>query len=190
MSVIKRLFYELFYLRKPPWDSGVSPPELMEFIEQNPPGRALDLGCGTGTNAITLAQHGWRVTGVDFVGKAIRSARRKARSAGLDIDFHQEDATRLRGISGPFDLILDIGCFHSLTAEGRTAYVKNLERLLAPNGAYLMYAFYQQDGSGTGLNEQDLELLSNRLRLVTRQDGWERGRRASAWFVYELGVAS
>jgi len=156
----------------------------MAFIERNPPGRALDLGCGTGTNAITLAQHGWRVTGVDFVGKAIRSAQRKARQAVVEVDFRQEDVTRLRGITGPFDLVLDIGCFHSLPAESKAAYVQNMERLLAPNGTFLMYAFFQDDESKPGLKEQDLVLISDHLRLVGRQDGWERGSRPSAWFSF------
>jgi cyclopropane fatty-acyl-phospholipid synthase-like methyltransferase len=156
----------------------------MAFIEENPPGRALDLGCGTGTNAINLAKHGWLVTGVDFVGKAIRSARRKSRQAGVQVDFRQEDVTRLRGITGQFDLVLDIGCFHSLTAEGKAAYVQNLERLLAPEGTFLMYAFFQDDESKPGLKKQDLELIGNHLRLVERRDGWERGSRPSSWFRY------
>ena len=57
-----------------PWDTNITPPEVKEFIAAAPPGKALDLGCGTGTNAITLAQHGWQATGVDFAPKAIRTA--------------------------------------------------------------------------------------------------------------------
>lgn len=67
-----------YWRRQTPWDTQVTPPEVMEFIARTPPGKAVDLGCGTGTNAITLARHGWRVTGVDFVPKAILAARAKA----------------------------------------------------------------------------------------------------------------
>lgn len=54
-----------YWRRQTPWDTDITPPEVMEFIETVTPGRALDLGCGTGTNAITLANHGWDVIRVD-----------------------------------------------------------------------------------------------------------------------------
>jgi methylase of polypeptide subunit release factors len=66
MKIFRKLFFNLWYFRDPPWDTGISPPELIDFINSNPPGKALDIGCGTGTNAIRLAKEGWRVTGVDF----------------------------------------------------------------------------------------------------------------------------
>ena len=84
-----------YWRRQTPWDTQITPPEVMEFIARTPPGKALDLGCGTGTNAITLARHGWQVTGVDFASKAISAARRKAAGAGLKIDFHTADVTDL-----------------------------------------------------------------------------------------------
>src|SRR4030066_306033 len=102
MPVLQRLVYQLWYYRKPPWDTGVSPPELLAHIERHPPGRALDLGCGTGTNVITLAQHGWQVTGVDFAWRAIRQAQRKAKRAGVLVDLRVGDVTRLEGGGPPF----------------------------------------------------------------------------------------
>lgn len=187
MSLRQKLFFSLFYFRRPPWDTGISPPELITFIQTHPPGRALDLGCGTGTNAITLAQHGWQVTGVDFVGRAIRAARRKARQAGLQVDFHAGDVTQLRGVNGPFDLVLDIGCLHSLTGKQKEVYIANLEHLLSPQGAFLLYAFLAKDDDahGSGLTPNDLEILSSRLRLIQRCDGTDRGARPSAWFTYQ-----
>jgi cyclopropane fatty-acyl-phospholipid synthase-like methyltransferase len=187
MSLSRRLFFNLFYFRRPPWDTGISPPELLAFISTHPPGRALDLGCGTGTNAITLAQHGWQVIGVDFVGRAIRAARRKAKQAGMQVEFRVDDVSRLRGVSGPFDLVLDIGCLHSLTPQQKAAYIDNLPRLLAPQGTFLLYAFVAQseDSQGSGLTPNDLRLLASRLRLAQRVDGADRGGRPSAWFTYQ-----
>lgn len=77
---LRRWFFDLRYLRgRAPWDTGVTPPEVVDLIEgaRLPPGRALDLGCGTGTNTIYLARHGWEVVGVDFSAVAIRRARRR-----------------------------------------------------------------------------------------------------------------
>ena len=74
-----------YLLDQPPWDTEITPPEVVELVEgEGPsPGRALDLGCGTGTNCVYLARHGWEVVGVDFSVLAIRPARRKARRAGV-----------------------------------------------------------------------------------------------------------
>ena len=182
---LRRLFFNLWYYRRPPWDTGVSPPELVAFIESHAPGCALDLGCGTGTNVITLAHHGWETTGVDFAPRAIRIAKRKARQADVDVDLRVADVTKLKDVNGSFDLILDMGCFHSLPAAGKLDYINNLERLLAPGGTYLMYGFFKEAaGSGPGLVEADLEKLRERLRPVERQEGTERGLRPSAWFTF------
>jgi SAM-dependent methyltransferase len=186
--MLRSIFFSLWYLfRKPPWDTGISPPELLAHIASHPPGKALDLGCGTGTNAITLAQHGWQVTGVDFALPAIQSARRKARRTGVQVDFHAADVTRLEDISGPFNLVLDIGCFHTLDQAGKQRYVANLVRFLAPGGVYLLYAFFKEPGDeGSGLTPADLDLLDNTLQLKQRLDGTERGLRTSSWFTYRL----
>ena len=139
MSLRSRLTLELSYLlRRAPWDTGVSPPELLAFLAAHPPGRALDLGCGTGTNAITLAQHGWQVTGIDLIPRAIRRAKSKAAAAGVDVDLRQGDASDLRSVEGPFDLALDIGCYHSLQPTLQARYSTNLARLVRPGGTYLL----------------------------------------------------
>ena len=80
------LFWDVMYLfKKTPWDTGITPPEIVAVIESGkvPIGRALDLGCGTGTNAIYLAQHGFTVTAIDVSRRAIALAKRKTRSAQL-----------------------------------------------------------------------------------------------------------
>lgn len=187
MSWKRRFIYSFFYLRRPPWDTGITPPELAAFVQRAPAGRALDLGCGTGTNAIYLAQHGWQVTGVDFIGKAIRQAQRKASAAGVRVDFRQGDVSRLDGIQEPFDLVLDIGCFHSLDSASREAYRRNLSRLLKPGGDFLLYAFtpLPEAGASTfGLTPADIQTLCQELHLVERQDGGDRGR-PSAWFRFD-----
>jgi SAM-dependent methyltransferase len=186
MSMKNRLLYNLMYLLpgRPPWDTGISPPELIDFIKHNRPSRALDLGCGTGTNALTLARAGWQVTGIDFAGRAIQLARRKARQAGLEIIFKVGDAAR-PDVKGPFELVLDIGCFHSLSRQDREDYAHNLLGLLAPGGSYLLYVFFREPTeTGPGLIEDDIGVLSNRLCLADRRDGTERDIRPSSWFTF------
>jgi cyclopropane fatty-acyl-phospholipid synthase-like methyltransferase len=146
-SFSRRLFFEFAYrFGSTPWDHTTPPPELVEVVEgerRQAPGRALDVGCGTGNSSIYMAAHGWTVTGVDFAGPAVDRARGKARARGLDIDFRRGDVTRLAdaGVDGPFDLVYDLGCFHSLPAELRPRYVAQVEHVARSGGTYLLYAF-------------------------------------------------
>ena len=89
-------FEQKYLAGDPPWDTGVTPPELVALVEGDNllPGRALDFGCGTGTNCLYLAQHGWRAVGVDFSPLAIERAKhktRQARVAGEACQFYQAD---------------------------------------------------------------------------------------------------
>lgn len=186
--MIRRLFFELRYLRESvPWDTGISPPELMEFIEQNPPGRALDLGCGTGTNVITLAQRGWSAVGVDFSFLAIRKARRKASSFNGDMRFVHGDVVELQDIKGPFDLALDIGCFHSLNLNEKDRYIANVYQRLRPAGTFLLYSWIaaSSEPSETLLSESE---LTERFRPHFHLERVEHGRdreRFSGWFTFK-----
>jgi ubiquinone/menaquinone biosynthesis C-methylase UbiE len=184
MKFLRRLTFSLWYYFNPPWDSGVSPPELLDFINSHTAGNAIDIGCGTGTNVITLAGAGWQVTGVDFAPRAIRMAKRKIKKAGIEAELHVRDVTNLEGITGPFDLALDIGCFHTL-GESKADYLSELDRVLAPGGHWLMYGFFRSDQSQTGLADADLEKIPASLTQRRRQDGFDRGERTSAWFLYQ-----
>jgi len=185
--MFRRLMFNLWYLRKPPWDSGISPPELLEFINSHPAGKAIDLGCGTGTNVITLARAGWQVTGVDFAPKAIRIAKQKLKKENIQADLQVGDVTKLKVISDQYNLALDVGCFHSLTQQGRQDYLTQLDRILAPNGFWLLYSFLSPGTprSTPGLGEAEIDSISSQLNLLSRQNGFERGKRPSAWFLYQ-----
>jgi cyclopropane fatty-acyl-phospholipid synthase-like methyltransferase len=177
-----RLFFRLFYLGTPPWDSGITPPELEEFIQRHPPGRAIDLGCGTGTNVITLARRGWQITGIDFVPKAIRQAKRKARLAGVESPFFVGDVTDPNFFTGNYDLILDIGCYHALSPEQRQTYRDNLRRHLAPTGTFLLYAFTDQDPVSNRFTPTDLAAFQRAFTLQRREDDLDGSGPSSAWF--------
>ncbi|MQA87452.1 MAG: methyltransferase domain-containing protein [Streptosporangiales bacterium] len=140
---VYRTFY-LLGLRV--WDRGTPAPELVELVEGSssvPPGRALDIGCGTGTESIYLAEHGWDVTGVDMVPRALAIARRKAATAGVSPRFVQGDVTRLRdfGIGDGYILLLDFGCFHTIPPDQRDAYVEGVSQAAAPGSTFLLFGF-------------------------------------------------
>ncbi len=179
-KISSRLLFRLMYLRTPPWDSGISPPELIEYLENHPPGRALDLGCGTGTNVITLHKYGWQVTGVDFVPKAIREARHKARKARADVTFKIGDVSDPAMFNGAYDLILDIGCYHSLNPDQKPLYRRLVSSHLSDRGTYLMYGFTSEEGVGIRLEEvAEFEYL---LNLDRRENGEDGSGPTSAWF--------
>ena len=186
-NLFRRLLFQYMYFGQPPWDTGISPPELFEFIENHKPGRAIDIGCGTGTNVLTLAKAGWDVTGVDFAPRAIKLAKQKLKRSGGQANVLVEDATKLAKVAGPFDLALDLGCFHGISQEGRRKYLDQLNRVLAPHGFWLLYAFLSPGTprSGHGLDEAGISLISSRLTLVLRRDGFDKPDRQSAWFLYQ-----
>ena len=131
-----------------PWDRwGNKPlPRLREFFEGPdalPPSRALDVGCGRGRSAIYLAQQGWTVTGVDAVERALRVARRRAAQNGVEVELVHGDVAHLdrSGITGPFDLFLDLGCFHILPDQVRALYGASLARAAAPDARLILFAF-------------------------------------------------
>lgn len=123
-----------------PWDDDLPPPELITTASTLDAGRFLDIGCGYGRAAIYLAKRDWKCVGVDFVESAIVEAKRRATAANVTPDFHQGDVTNLDFLQKPFDLILDVGCLHGISAASRAAYAKEITRLAQPNAWYLLFA--------------------------------------------------
>ncbi|WP_327118461.1 class I SAM-dependent methyltransferase [Streptomyces sp. NBC_01341] len=105
------------------------------------PGRALDLGCGPGRNALFLASRGFDVDAVDLSPGAIAWARERAVEAGADVRFHCGDAFAEGAPAGPYDLIHDSGCFHHLPPHRRVSYLGFLERNLVPGGHLVLGCF-------------------------------------------------
>lgn len=180
----RKVFFHYAYSQKPPWDTGITPPELINFIEHHQAGKALDLGCGTGTNVVTLAKHGWHVTGVDYIPRAVRAAKRKIEDEGIAAEVHVDDVTQLSTITERYDLVYDIGCYHTLSPAGKRAYERNLSQLMKPGGSFLLYGFLSQPGQETAISEDDISRLSFSLTLVKREDGQDR-ERPSAWFEFQ-----
>ena len=120
-----------------PWDTGVPDPMLVEMIESRAiaTGRTLEVGCGTGTNAIYLAQHGFEVVGVDISPIAVEHARTKAngRCRFETVDFLNEPPP-----GGPFHFVFDRGCFHTFDEDDeRARFAENVAAALDVGGVWL-----------------------------------------------------
>ena len=120
-----------------PWDTGTPDPQLVEMIESGviKPGRTLEIGCGTGTNAIFLAQRGFTVLGVDISEVAVNTARAKAH--GL-CRFDVVDFLAAPPAGGPFAFVFDRGCFHAFDDDGeRARFAQNVASALVEHGLWL-----------------------------------------------------
>jgi SAM-dependent methyltransferase len=160
----------------------------MEFISRADPGRALDLGCGTGTNLLTLVQAGWQAEGVEFALIAYWKARQRLRSFKRRAIVHLGSVVEVDYLRGPYDLILDIGCYHSLAEGEKQKYRENVLRLLAHGGTFLLYGFLKIPESPTGIAENEIEELERELELLERQDGMDHDVRASTWLRFRRGI--
>ncbi|PSK93649.1 methyltransferase family protein [Murinocardiopsis flavida] len=145
-EAVRRELESYYRSGTPPWDTGTPPPELVALVDGRgalPPGRVLELGCGTGTNATYLARHGWDVTAVDLVDRAVRQAREKAAAAGVTARLLHGDATRLDqlGVPGPYDLFFDLSCYCGIPQHRRDAYAAGLTRRAAPGALLLMFGY-------------------------------------------------
>jgi SAM-dependent methyltransferase len=150
LSLAYRILYAIGFT---PWEQ-MTHPQIADQIgdlfareeagRDRPYGRALDLGCGSGIWAVALAKRGWRVTGVDFVPKALRRARERANNAGVDVQLLEGDVTDLRasGVGSGFRFLLDFGCFHDeLTDEQREDEGREATSVADPGATLLMMAF-------------------------------------------------
>jgi SAM-dependent methyltransferase len=128
------------------WDQRYSASELVWTAEPNgflvpevaglPPGRALDLGCGEGRNAIWLAEQGWQVTGVDFSQLALDKARRISVERGVVVSWIHADLTEYQPAPGAFDLVVML--YLHLPAAKRRQVLARACQALAPRGTLLV----------------------------------------------------
>ncbi|MFG2624519.1 class I SAM-dependent methyltransferase [Streptomyces sp. NPDC048473] len=152
-------WWDSFYAdRTKPVPFFVAKPDetLVSYVDRGliAPGRALDLGCGPGRNALHLASLGFEVDAVDLSQAAITWAEDRAREAGADVRFHCGDAFTLATteLTGPYDLIYDSGCFHHLPPHRRISYLALLDRCLAPGGHLALTCFAAgETGMGSDL---------------------------------------
>jgi SAM-dependent methyltransferase len=145
---MRRWMYDAMYRVWAPWDAVGVRDDLRSLLESGGVTAAshrqvVDLGCGTGANAVFLAEHGFEVVGVDFSPVALAKAEARAAQAGVACRFVAGDLTAdLSGLGGPFDLALDFGTLDDLAPDGRRAMADNVRRLTRSGSLFLFWCFY------------------------------------------------
>ena len=111
---------------------------LPDLVSDLTPGRALDLACGEGRNAVWLAQRGWRVTGVDFSPVGLAKGQRLAADSGVEVEWVVADVTEVELTPASFDLVIVF--YVQLPPPARAAMLHRAVRALGPGGRFVMVA--------------------------------------------------
>jgi SAM-dependent methyltransferase len=164
----RRLTWEGKYRSGPtPWDTGITPPEIVSFWAQGylpPVDLALDIGCGTATNVLYLANLGLNVIGFELSALALNraAARLYPYTEGVKkrVALVQADAAHLPLLDAGAVYAMDVGCFHGLPVQLRYGYTNNLAENMRAGAYYQLYAFDRlpedeanPDARGLGSNE-------------------------------------
>lgn len=183
------LFYKFQYLvGMTPWEQMPSLPigqqavvllDREESGREPPYGRALDLGCGTGYWSVQLAQRGWEVTGIDVVPRALRTARIRARNAGVDSHFLSGSITSLAttSVGSEFRLILDFGVVHGLSPAQVQAVAREVTAVATDDTTLLMYAFSpgRRGPLPRGISREEIEQAYDQW-TITNEEAFDLNR--------------
>src|SRR5215468_5368187 len=129
-----------------PWDIARPQPAIIRLAQSGDiVGRVLDVGCGTGENALYLSSLGHDVCAIDTANAAIDHARRKSLQRGTRVNFRLVDALALPCLGLTFDTVIDSGLFHIFSDEERGEYAINLGAVLKPGGTYFMLCISERE---------------------------------------------
>lgn len=157
------------YRGQPPWEIGHPQRVFMELEAAGQVvGSVLDVGCGTGENALYLAEHGHEVWGVDLSSVAIERAMVKSHARRLPVVFLAGDALEPEAVGRTFETLIDSGCFHTLNDEDRIRYAASMAALSAPGASLHIACFSEAEPPGWG--PRRLTQAELRSSFV---DGWE-----------------
>lgn len=158
-----------------PWFNPTLDPDLDQALTKLNlhSSTALDLGTGPGTQAIALAQRGFKVTASDLSSTAIEKAQAIAKEKGLDISWRQDDILNSH-LDQKFDFVLDRGCFHVLPPERRPDYVRVVDSLIKPNGYLFLKCFShletREGGPYRFTSEEIKEIFGSRFNVISVED--------------------
>ncbi len=152
--------FDEMYAGVPPWDIGMAQPEVVRIAEAGGfAGAVIDVGCGTGENALELSARGLQVVGIDAAPRAVEKARAKALERGLPTEFIVADALSLGSLARRFRTALDCGVFHVFEDHERPVYVASLASALETDGVLHLLCFSDRQPGVMGprrVTEQEL----------------------------------
>jgi len=149
MPIPDRSTFESIYAGKAPWDTGRPQKAFVDLADQIT-GSVLDVGCGTGENALFFAGRGQKVTGIDFLADPIARAKQKAAERGQKATFLVMDALALRDLPEVFDSVIDSGLFHVFSDDDRKKYVAGLAGAFKPGGRLFLLCFSDEEPGTQG----------------------------------------
>ncbi len=150
MAIPDRTTFESAYAGQAPWDIG-KPQRVFVEAAEHIKGTILDVGCGTGDNALYFAGLGHQVTGIDYLAEPIKRAHQKASSGhGHRATFLVMDALELDELKETFDSVIDCGLFHVFSDDDRHKYVMALQTVVKRGGRYFMMCFSDQEPGDHG----------------------------------------
>jgi ubiquinone/menaquinone biosynthesis C-methylase UbiE len=148
---MERELFEQMYQGQAPWDLGRPQPSIVNLEASGRIlGSVLDVGCGTGDNALFLASRGHETWGLDFVPVAIERAKAKAAQRALAARFLVGNALELDQLDRRFNTVIDCGLFHTFSDEQRPVFVQGLATVLQHDGWLHILCFSDQEPGTDG----------------------------------------
>jgi ubiquinone/menaquinone biosynthesis C-methylase UbiE len=162
-------FFDEAYTGSPKWDIGRPQDEFIRVAREGGiKGSVLDIGCGTGENAMFFASLGHEVWGLDAAPLAIKKAREKALQRGAKVNFVLGDALHLDSLGRRFDTVTDCGLFHVFSDEDRKAFAQSVRAALEASGTYFVLCFSDKEPTDWGGPRR----VSEREIRETFAQGW------------------
>ncbi|MBV8860335.1 MAG: methyltransferase domain-containing protein [Mycobacterium sp.] len=156
-----------------PWDIGGPQPVVRQLVALGAiKGEVLDPGTGPGHHAIYYASKGYSATGIDASPTGLERARENARRAGVSVNFQLADATKLEGLDGRFDTVVDSAFYHVFSEERelQRSYAQALHRATKPGARLYMFEFGPGNVNGF---QMPRSLSEDNFRQVFPDAGWE-----------------
>ncbi|WP_078381178.1 class I SAM-dependent methyltransferase [Sutcliffiella halmapala] len=159
-------FWDCFYenrQNKIPFFINKPDENLVQYMENGviEKGRALELGCGPGRNAIYLAEKGWKVDAIDVSQESLRWAKERATEKQVEVNFIHHNIFDIQLENDTYDLIYDSGCLHHIAPHRRVSYIELVKTKLKPGGYFALTCF-EENGALGGSTISDWEVYQVR----------------------------